>query len=61
MATIFALILLPAVIAVVALVGSTSGSAAGAFVGVATVALLAGSMVYGLLRMTRTWEQGEQS
>ena len=58
MATIFALILLPAIIGVSAIVNSSSGETAST-VGATAFVVLAGGMVYGLLRMSRRWEQGE--
>ena len=54
MATIFALILLPGIIGVAALLSSSGDSAAMA--GAGTFAVLAGSLFYGLLRMSRRWE-----
>lgn len=55
MATVFALILIPAIIAAIGMVFSTSGTFAAVFALMAFL-VLAGGIFVGLLRLSRQWE-----
>lgn len=56
MASVFALIFVPAIIAIVGLMSSL-GAGAGTIFGAAAFVLLAGGMFFGLIGLSKQWDQ----